>query len=175
MNRPYILLALCVLVVAVRWIAARIGSSSGRKESDIYALDKLFNQGRYEKVIEKASGYIERFPESHLGWSQLGWAFLKLGRIREARNCLNSAIELEPEWDNAYVGLGVLCRMEGDLAGARANYNKAASLVPENPEAFSSLLVIELMDGNYAKAVEYGQKAWALRKNSPTIAAKLST
>jgi Flp pilus assembly protein TadD len=34
--------------------------------------------------------------------------------------------------------------------------------------------VIELLDGNDAQAVEYGEKAWALRKDSPSIAANLA-
>jgi hypothetical protein len=34
--------------------------------------------------------------------------------------------------------------------------------------------VIELVEGNDAKAVEYGERAWALRKDLPSIPANLA-
>jgi Flp pilus assembly protein TadD len=68
----------------------------------------------------------------------------------------------------------VLFRQQGKLDLARQSYLKATSLVPDNAEAFSSLVVIELIQGNDAKAVEYGEKAWALRKDYPSIPANLA-
>lgn len=166
--------AVCILIAVTFSIAARLTSSSGRPESELVALNELFNRGEYERVVQGTSEYVKRHPLSYRGWSQLGWAHLKLDRMEYAQKCFHEAIELEPEWDNAYVGLGVLCRTQGNLAEARANYSKALALAPEKAEALSSLLVIELLDGNNAKAVEYGEKAWTIRKDDPSIAANLA-
>lgn len=166
--------ALCILITVVFSVTARVAPRADAGEGDLLALGALFNRGEYQQVIAGASRYVESHPQSYQGWSQLGWAHLRLEQTGEAKACFRKALELEPSWDNAYVGLGVLHRMEGNLAEARANYHKAVSLVPDNAEAFSSLLVLELMDGNDARAVEYGEKAWALRKDSPSIAANLA-
>lgn len=165
---------ICIGIVVFFSIAAGMMSSDEKLDSKLLSLDKQFNQGDFEGVIKDATDYLKTHPDSYMAWSQLGWANLKLDDEEEAKICFNRAIEIEPQWDNAYVGLGVLCRMQDNLSGARTNYLKAISIVPDNAEAFSSLLVIELMDGNDSKAVQYGEKAWALQKNDPTIAANLA-
>jgi Flp pilus assembly protein TadD len=76
--------------------------------------------------------------------------------------------------DNAYVGKGVINRKNRELSKARENYLKAVEISPENAEAYASLLVIELMEGHDEKAVEYGEKAWALRKDYALIPANLA-
>jgi hypothetical protein len=50
----------------------------------------------------------------------------------------------------------------------------ATRILPENAEAFSSLLVIEILEHNYEAAAEYGERAWALRKDLPSIPANLA-
>ena len=166
--------AVCILIAVIFSTASGLATSSGSPESELLGLAELFNRGDYDRVVQETSEYVDRHPRSYQGWSQLGWAHLKLGHMEDARECFRKTVRLEPEWDNAYVGLGVICRNEGDLAGARANYGKAVAVAPENAEAFSSLLVIELMEGNDAKAAEYGEKAWAIRKDNPAIAANLA-
>ncbi len=165
---------ICIGIVMFFSIATKMMKPEESLGPELLSLDKLFNQGDFEGVIENATNYLKEHPDSYMVWSQLGWANLKLDNDEQARECLNRAIEIEPKWDNAYIGLGVLCRKQDDLSGARANYLKAISIVPDNAEAFSSLLVIELMDGNDNEAVKYGEQAWTLRNNSPTIAANLA-
>jgi len=167
-------LGICLLIVASFSTAARITPGSMADESELLAVDALFLQGDYEAAMKKGAAYVDAHPASFKAWSQLGWAHLKLDHLEEARTCLGKAIELEPTWDNAYVGLGVLCRMQGDLDGARDNYGRALVLVPDNAQALSSLLVIELMEGNDGKAIEYGERAWAICRDDPTIAANLA-
>ncbi len=152
----------------------REGAGGGGTAVEDKALEALYNAGEYEQMAERAAKYVESQPGSYQVWSHLGWAQTKLSRFDEAKESFAKALELNPKWDNAYVGLGVLCRRQGDLDGARANYMKAVELVPRNAEAFSSLVVIELLAKNDEKAVEYGEKAWAIKKDNATIAANLA-
>ena len=46
--------------------------------------------------------------------------------------------------------------------------------MPGNAEAYSSLSVIEIIETDYAKAAEYGQKAWQIRQDLPSIPANLA-
>jgi len=147
---------------------------SFRENAKLIELDKKYNQGQYEIVVEEANKFVSDNPDSYRGWNILGWAYLKLDNYKKAEECFDRSIAINPNYDNAYVGKGVLCREDGDFAAAREWYLKAIAITPQNPEAFSSLLVIELKEGNDAKAVEYGEKAWTLRKDSPVIAANLA-
>lgn len=166
--------AVCILIALVFSMTARVVAAPDELDPELLSLDALFSRGEFHRAAEDASQYIREHPDCHEAWSQLGWAHLKLDRAEEAERCFRKALELEPTWDNAYVGLGVLCRKQGDIAGARANYLEAISIVPDNAGALSSLLVIELMDGNDTQAIAYGERAWALSKNDPAIAANLA-
>ncbi len=151
-----------------------LGCSGSEDSSKLIEIDRLMNSGQYAPAVQKSEKYVQDYPESYKGWAILGWACLKNDQSQKAEECFDKSISLNEKWDNAYVGKGVLFRRQGKLDLARQSYLKATSLVPDNAEAFSSLVVIELIEGNDAKAVEYGEKAWALRKDYPSIPANLA-
>ncbi len=166
--------AVCVLLIGSVWLGAQVTSSSDSFETELLEMRKLYDRGEYEQLIAKTDEYLDRHPESAIVRSQMGWAYLKLDCPGKAEDCFKEALSLDSNWDNAYVGLGVLYRGLGETEMARASYGEAIKLAPNNAEAFSSLLVIELIEGNDAQAVEYGERAWELRKTDASIAANLS-
>jgi len=137
-------------------------------------IDSRFNNAEYDYVIQELKIYLDKYPESYKGWNLLGWAYLKNDQLEQAEQSFNNSIGINAEWDNSYVGKGALYRKLGDLDKANQSYQQVLSLFPENAEAYSSLVVIELMRGNDKKAVEYGEKAWELRQDLPSIPANLS-
>jgi tetratricopeptide (TPR) repeat protein len=162
-------------VIFILFIGVMLFGCSKSEDMDTFvSIDRKMNSGQYEYVIQETEKYIQDYPDSFKGWNLLGWAYLKMDQLQKAEECFTRSININDKWDNAYVGKGVLYRKMGKLDKARQSYLKATSLVPDNAEAFSSLLVVELLDGNNKEAVEYGEKAWALRKNLPSIPANLS-
>ncbi len=137
-------------------------------------INRILTSGNAEKARVEATQYVQDYPHSFQGWGLRGWVSLDFDEVESAVGFFDKALILNPKWDNAYVGKGVAFRKLGDNHKARAAYLQAISIAPKNPEAFSSLLVIELSDGNSERAVEYGEKAWALRKDHPNIAANLA-
>ena len=131
-------------------------------------------QKDFDYALPESEKYVQEYPESALGWTQLGWVHVKNDKVEQAQECFEKALGFNPKLDNAHVGKGVTFRALGDNESARKCYLKAISIVPENAEAFSSLLVIEILEGNDEKAVEYGEKSWALRKDLSGIPANLS-
>ncbi|MBU1109950.1 MAG: tetratricopeptide repeat protein [Candidatus Riflebacteria bacterium] len=151
-----------------------LGCSSTDDAKRLVQIDRKLNSGQFENVIQESKEYLQKYPDSCRGWNILGWAYLNSNNLEDAEKSFDKAIAIDKKWDNAYVGKGVMYRKMGQLDKARQNYLQAVSLVPDNAEAFSSLLVIELMAKNNKKAVEYGEKAWKLRKNLPSIPANLA-
>jgi tetratricopeptide (TPR) repeat protein len=137
-------------------------------------IENSFNVGDLDYALRELKGYVAEHPDSYRGWSLLGWVYAKTDELEKAGECFDRSLGINPEWDNAHVGKGVIYRSMGDLNKARESYCAAIKIAPDNPEAFSSLLVIELMEGNDEKAVEYGEKAWALRKDYAAIPANLA-
>jgi Tfp pilus assembly protein PilF len=154
-------------------LLAGCGKPSVDNMPQLTALDRQLSAEDFDKGIPAAQAYVKRYPRSFKGQTILGWMYLKSNQLEPARECFDKALELDPKWDNAYVGLGVLHRKNGELQKARESYQKAIEIVPENAEAYSSLMVIELMESNDQKAVELGEKAWALRKDLASIPANL--
>jgi len=162
------------LVLVLFLGAIMLGCSGSEDNRKLMEIDRLMNSGQYAPAVQKSEKYVQDYPESYKGWTILGWAYLKNDQSEKAEECFDKAISINDKWDNSYVGKGVLYRQQGKLDQARESYLKATSLLPDNAEAFSSLVVIELMQGNDQKAVEYGEKAWALRKDYPSIPANLA-
>lgn len=150
------------------------GCSKSEETNKLISLDSKLNSGQYDYVVQEGEKYVQNYPGSYRGWNLLGWAYLKTDQLKKAEQCFSKSISINDKSDNAYVGKGALYRKIDRLDKAKQNYLKAISIVPRNAEAFSSLLVIELMEGNDKKAVEYGEKAWAIRKDLPNIPANLA-
>jgi Flp pilus assembly protein TadD len=138
------------------------------------AIDIRFQKGEVERALQELQKYTVEYPESGGAWSLLGWIHLKKEDLGNADRYFDKALEVDPNWDNAYVGKGAIYRRQGDNDRARKSYLQAIRLKPENAEAYSSMLVIEMVEGNYEKAVEYGERGWSLRKDLPSIPSNLS-
>jgi len=134
-------------------------------------IDRKFNEGDFDYTVRECSKYVEAYPGSFKGWGLLGWAYVKTDQLEKAQESFDKSLSLNPKWDNAHVGRGAMHRKKGDNNNARKSYLEAIKIVPDNAEAYCSLVVIELMESNDKKAVEYGEKAWSLRKDLPSIPA----
>ena len=163
--------AACVVVVGLCTLSARLIPD---RSTDFLTMQQLFLAGDYEAAVRQGRDYVEHYPDSAIGFSQLGWAYVQLGAVNQAEECFRNAIDADATMDNAHVGLGVVLRNQGDLDGARRCYEKAIALEPHNPQALSSLSVIELMQHNDAKALQYAQRAWRLKSRDPILAANLA-
>jgi tetratricopeptide (TPR) repeat protein len=175
--------ALCSLLLAgcgfegIPWQG--VAEAEARRASDdplaIKRFESMLTQGANVELIEQLPPYLEKYPNSYQGHFLLGWAYSRSDRFDEAMAAFEHAIEINPKFDNAYVGQGVVWRERGDLDKAVASYQKALELNPKAAEAYSSLTVVELERGNYDKAVELGTQGWELSdKQDPVIAANLA-
>jgi hypothetical protein len=135
---------------------------------------RMQDRGEYGEVLPALEEYVREHPESVLGWSLLGWTCLNLDRDDRAFDCFANAVELSPNWDDAHVGLGVLCRRQGDFDRAREHYFRAIEINRYNAVALSNLAFIEVLEGNDEAAVDYGEQAWAIRQDLPATAETLA-
>ncbi len=116
-----------------------------------------FASGRL--VIYDLGGRIRRPPPAARPVSDLtalavfqsnrGTELLAAGRLPEAVERLQLAIELDPELAAAWVNLGVSKRRIGDLAGAEAAYRRALELEPRHPAARDNLVSLLHLYGRH--------------------------
>ena len=81
------------------------------------------------------------------------------GRLKDAQKNFEKAIELYPEFDQAYNNLGVVLMQTGDGKGGEAAFSKAIEINDHFARAYVNLAKIRLSEKKYPAAEELLRKA----------------
>jgi len=115
-------------------------------------------QGRVSKALSLAEHGIEIAPnEAHL-YNLKGKALLMQHNQREALECFNKAIELNPDYFDFYLQRGLLKQQMGDYASARVDLIKSEELLP-SAEAEYALGQMALQRGDRQTAIIHFRRA----------------
>ena len=78
-------------------------------------------------------------PADHVNHAALAVRYLDVGQVALAREHLERAVALAPDFPDAHYNLGSVALAEGDSASAIAAYRRAIRLRPDYPEAHNNL------------------------------------
>jgi protein O-mannosyl-transferase len=92
-----------------------------------------------EQALAKLRQATEVQKKSAHAWALMGMVYGKSGRAPEARESIDRAIAVNPNFDLSYVYLGHLLMAGQDYAGASRQYRKALQLNPANQAAREAL------------------------------------
>ncbi len=81
---------------------------------------------RYEMVARHAADLGMRAS----AYSSLGFAYRGMGQSTKAKQCFETALQLEPNWARAMTGLGLIAQENSDLTEAIRQYSRAAAVQP---------------------------------------------
>jgi tetratricopeptide (TPR) repeat protein len=103
-------------------------------------LNANLNLGAYEDRRGNLPGAIERYEmvarhAADLGmrasaYSSLGFAYRGMGQSTKAKQCFETALQLEPNWARAMTGLGLIAQENSDMTEAIRQYSRAAAVQP---------------------------------------------
>ena len=98
------------------------------------------NLGAYEDRRGNLPAAIERYQmvarhAADLGmrataYSSLGFAYRGMGQATKAKQCFETALQLEPDGARAMTGLGLIAQENGDMTEAIRQYSRAAAVQP---------------------------------------------
>jgi protein O-mannosyl-transferase len=98
------------------------------------------NLGAYEDRRGNLPAAIERYQivarhAADLGmrataYSSLGFAYRGMGQATKAKQCFETALQLEPDWARAMTGLGLIAQENGDMTEAIRQYSRAVAVQP---------------------------------------------
>ncbi len=98
------------------------------------------NLGAYEQDRGNLPAAIERYQMVALhaadvglrakAYGNLGFAYRQMGQSMKARQCFQTALQLEPNRTTAMVGLGLIAQKDGDLPEAVRQYSHAMAVQP---------------------------------------------
>jgi arylsulfatase A-like enzyme/Flp pilus assembly protein TadD len=112
-----------------------------------------------KKALEQALSLDSRYPLTQYNYGKLyEWLGMKNQDRRAFGRSLESykkAIELDPEFADAYIGLGVVYLRSGEFDGGIYCLEKALEIQPDSLLAVYNLGLAHLNSGNRSKALEY--------------------
>lgn len=96
-------------------------------------------QGQVRRQPAKALVYLQRAtdlePANTQAWSSKGYALLRLQRLPEARQALETAVRLDPGFAGGWINLGQVCLLQGDFGRSIVSLEKALQLQPTAADA----------------------------------------
>ena len=134
---------------------------------DLDGIINLYNTGEFEKALEKATNLIKSSEQPLILHNVCGAANAALKRYDAAIENYKSAIDLNPNYADAFNNMGIAQQENNDLDGAISSYNKAIEIKPNFAEAFNNLGNLYRIIGNYDEAHRCGQKAIHLKPDYP--------
>jgi tetratricopeptide (TPR) repeat protein len=166
----------CVLALLLSTSTGCTWSSTRRGKPQ--ALPTPEQADRAQKISEQAQEAIDRgdleqakiqmlqlvaqTPRSAEAHQRLGKVLLRQGRLNEGEACYRRALELDPDYVGALIGLGNIEAARGDLASALRRYEVAVEIEPHDAEAhFARGQVLEAMNRTdqalaaYFRALEF--------------------
>jgi adenylate cyclase len=155
---------------------------------DIFALqDKVIGQIVAElkvKLTDAEQAQLARIPttnleayDNYLRAEEEGYYVADSERFRRTLAFYKRAIELDPEFADAYAGYARASAevmrlnyqvLSGAVArkGAYDSAGRALALDPENARAYSVLAVLQVVDGRHSEAIESARRAVSLSPNN---------
>lgn len=124
---------------------------SNKKDSSVEealyeeARNLFFNEGNYEKTIEKANEIIDKFPKSYKAYNIRGIAKAYNGNFQEGMDDIDKALELNSDFGYARFNKALNYELYGEYDKALIWYDKA-------------LEVEDYVWSYYGKASIYGRK-----------------
>ena len=145
-----------------------ISPNVDNQESQVQIINQAFKFHKEGKISEAAKYYQDFINKGfihHRVFSNYGVILIGLGKLKEAEISIRKAIELKPDFAEAYLNLGTIFRDLGNLQEAETFTRKTIELKPNYAEAHSNLGNILLDLGKLEEAESSQRKAIEINPN----------
>ncbi|ETI67042.1 serine protease of Rhomboid family, contains TPR repeats [Neobacillus vireti LMG 21834] len=138
-NKLWLQLTFLIGSVAIVWGALSYGFSSVVKSQDETSNLQMAQEYIKQNNYDQAYRILKEFEESSTNLSEktyflLSFSEIKKGMLSEAKMHLQKAIQLDPNFDEAYFNLSIINYEQKDFEQAKVNAEKAAKLKPKQKE-----------------------------------------
>lgn len=135
---------------------------------------RKFAAGDYQSLSSDLSDILHLFPDSYFLWNLMGNCHLRMKSPHRAKTAFTKAIEINPAFSNAYVGLGDVYKYLQLSDKAVSYYLKALEREPGNLTALNNLGTLHSMAGQHEEAVRVLEKGHDASPENPVILHNLS-
>jgi len=125
----------------------------------------LYNQQKFEELLEQADKLLGKYSNSHLIWNIIGAAHQALGRFDEAFKAFKQTVTINPNFAEGYNNLGIVLKEQDKLDDALDAYYKSLSIKPSYAEACFNMAIVFKAQKKIEKSIEFYKRAISLNKN----------
>ncbi len=118
-----------------------------------------FSRGEYLASIDHYRKAVERTPGDGQAWNNLGLAYYKLGKVKDAMRCLDEALMISPEDPFALTNKAALILAGGRHGEARYVIDKVLIRLPDDVHALNLKGLALMKDELYMEAHELFMRA----------------
>lgn len=173
MRQLFVSLALTALFL----VSAACGITTSTADLDVSSAEDAFSDGRYLEAIDELEqalqGDLQQHEPEYVHYL-IGLSYDRLDEYDQAIAAYQQALEINPEYTEAWLGLGVVQRLSGDFEAARAAYQEALRLNPDLAEAHSSLGTLYVLEDQPEAAINEFEEAIRLNPELATAHSNLA-
>ena len=130
-------------------------------------LARLYNQRKFNTVVERGAQITKQYPDAFIIWNILGAANSALGRMQIASEAFEKVIQINPKYADGFNNLGVVLQNQGKLDEAIKAYKSALSLKPEYADAHNNMANALKNQSKLNEAIKAYKKAVNFRPDYP--------
>jgi len=101
----------------------------------VHLAEVLMHQGKLDEAAEVLRGNVEAHPGSMPSYALLGQAYVQTKAYGKARECLELAVKMGPDYTNAYWGLQTACTRLGDHQQAKEYLERFKALKAKDEQS----------------------------------------
>ncbi len=105
----------------------------------IRSIVSLYSRGKYHQVLAQIDQIIKLFPNSEIVHNILGVSNAALKQGSSAIKSYKRAIQIKPDYAEAYYNMGNALQVEGDLDAAIESFKQAIEIYPDYTGAYSNM------------------------------------
>ena len=145
--------------------AANSSSKLAPTRDKLHEIIGLYNQGRFQEVIQKAEETVRNSAPNVMLFNLIGAAHSGLKNLDQAIDNFNKVLELNPQDGMAYFNIGTIFLEKRNFEAAIENYQNCLSINPSHAEAFDNMGSALKAQGNFTTAIEQFTQAINLKPN----------
>ena len=131
----------------------------------IDGLSRLLRQGQLLEVVEQATDFTKRYPNSFVLWNVMGLALKGLSRFSEASKAFKQVTELNGTSSDGFNNYGISLHDEGKLQEALTAFKKALAFNPHHSGAYYNMGNVLRDQGEIQEAISAYKKAVSLKSD----------
>ena len=105
----------------------------------LQSIVNLFTQRRLKQALSESSQMLEKFPNSVILFNIVGASNAELRQFDAAIESYKKALEIKPDYAEAYYNMGNVLKDKGDPESAIDCYKQALKIKPDYAEAYNNM------------------------------------